>query len=181
MAGIPNGLRVGRTNSRTHALVAAEAESRARAANSALHLQLNPLLVDREENPVEIVESLAILQRTVIARGRLEIHLRPDAEALLKDHIAAQSEKKPTQRGVGQASGTEDTGRTGAEIIRGVEVAFNAASVRPGPGGPKAEVHIEGALRAGNRNTCKHKRQHHEGITNQFHVRSLHFLSRGTV
>src|SRR6516165_287899 len=73
-----------------------------RCANPALHLHLDALLVDRSNNPVDVVERLAVFERTIVAQGRFEGNLGADTDMLVEHQVSAKPHKQTVQARVGE-------------------------------------------------------------------------------
>src|SRR5215472_6212538 len=86
MAGVTDPLSLRGAQRHPHATGLRQREAGPRAAYSALQLQLDALLVYRRKDAVDIVKSLAILQRAVVLPRRLKADLCPDAVAFREHH-----------------------------------------------------------------------------------------------
>src|SRR5215470_6269193 len=117
-----------------------------RRTNPALHLHLDALLVDRSNNPVEVVERLAVFQRTIVAQRRFEGNLGADTDMLVEHQVSAKPHKDTLQAGVSETSRGCGAGDALAECR-----FIDAASVRPGAGRSETQIQIEGGLRGGKR------------------------------
>src|SRR5262249_37041994 len=89
MVSVPYRLGHVGTNSGSHARILCEGKTSSGASNSALQLQLHTLFIYGRVDAVEIVECLAVLQRTIVALGRLQIDFSADTEMLPEHYVAA--------------------------------------------------------------------------------------------
>jgi len=118
------------------------------AANATQQLQHYALLHDRRVNAVNVIEHLAVLERTIIASGGLYIGLETRAEMLVEHDVSAEPEKESAQLPGGLAECISRTRRAGSKCIQGTG-AIEAGSAGRIVIAPKAGMDIQRVLCTG--------------------------------
>src|SRR5690348_15809133 len=136
-------LRYARADRRSHARTLRERKACLGASDAALQLELHTLLIDRRINAIEIVECLAVLQRAVVASGRLEVDFCSNAKMFGEHEVAAKAQEETTKARRRLACRVSRREQAAAKCVGRGGSAIDALSGGFGMGASKTEIDVE--------------------------------------
>jgi len=117
-------------------------EAGPRTTYPAQQLQFDAFLVYRRDDAVEIIKSLAVLQRAVVLPGRLKADFCPEAVTFREHHISTETQEEAVKRRCRLAVHVSRIRDTRAEGVNGIRIV-DTGPAGPDTGGSEAHVEIE--------------------------------------